>query len=698
MKKILLILLFLISSLSLHSEDNHKIYSLIEVCDDSGCRSTRWWVKDDFQEYYLNSDFSPESSQWIPIDKFPIWLNKLFKIKEDLHTYTILYDFDLPPNFLESISTPGIGFSEIGEAFEIYINGNLIASEGIIKDGELIYHRTVRGVTYHIPREYLNKTQNRLLIKISGNPNYDHTGLYFTRDYLIGDFDSISYSNRDFLSLILTGIYIVFGLYHLFLFFKRNKDRANFYFGFWAISIGVYIYTRSNLIFENPWDSIAIQKTELFVLYPMLTSIIFFFEELFFQDISKPGKIFGFFTLVLSLVTPFLPIHFSEILLLVWQFATLILGIPLMFYRLIQAIRLKIPNAKRILFALIIVSSSAIFDILDSMVFNTGLSFTKFTFFVFVMMVMFILANKLVELHNYTEELNENLEKKVEDRTKELNETLNTVNELKVQQDGDYYLTSLIIQPLGLNLNKSKSIETQFYISQKKKFLFRKRNGELGGDLCVTGNLRFEDINNRYTVFFNGDAMGKSMQGAGGAIVAGTVINNIIGKSARNNRILTDITPEKWLKGAFLELNNIFKTFNGSMLVSGVLGLICEQTGRMIYFNAEHPYVTIYRDGVANFIDSNMYMRKLGTEISEDFVLIQYHLSPGDVLFIGSDGKDDIRLGFDKQMNEDETLFLRNVEKTEGDLNELVQVLRSTGEISDDLSILKISYHPLNPT
>ena len=78
--------------------------------------------------------------------------------------------------------------------------------------------------------------------------------------------------------------------------------------------------------------------------------------------------------------------------------------------------------------------------------------------------------------------------------------------------------------------------------------------------------------------------------------------------------------------------------------------------------------------------------------------MIQYHLSPGDVLFIGSDGKDDIRLGFDKQMNEDETLFLRNVEKTEGDLNELVQVLRSTGEISDDLSILKISYHPLNPT
>ncbi|WP_425593250.1 sensor histidine kinase, partial [Leptospira yasudae] len=40
------------------------------------------------------------------------------------------------------------------------------------------------------------------------------------------------------------------------------------------------------------------------------------------------------------------------------------------------------------------------------------------------------------------------LERKVEEKTQELQETLNEVQALKEKQDGDYYLTSLLIQPL----------------------------------------------------------------------------------------------------------------------------------------------------------------------------------------------------------------------------------------------------------
>jgi C4-dicarboxylate-specific signal transduction histidine kinase len=39
-----------------------------------------------------------------------------------------------------------------------------------------------------------------------------------------------------------------------------------------------------------------------------------------------------------------------------------------------------------------------------------------------------LLAEKFVELHNSTEELNANLEKKVEERTRELTESLKKVN------------------------------------------------------------------------------------------------------------------------------------------------------------------------------------------------------------------------------------------------------------------------------
>ncbi|MBK6605036.1 MAG: SpoIIE family protein phosphatase [Leptospiraceae bacterium] len=123
----------------------------------------------------------------------------------------------------------------------------------------------------------------------------------------------------------------------------------------------------------------------------------------------------------------------------------------------------------------------------------------------------------------------------------------------------------------------------------RKRFQFKNRNSELGGDICITGNLRFGNGKDRYIFFFNGDAMGKSMQGAGGAIVAGTVVNSILARSARNNKI-QKISPREWITETYLELNGVFNTFDGSMLMSCACGVINEKTGQMWYFNAEHPW------------------------------------------------------------------------------------------------------------
>ena len=70
------------------------------------------------------------------------------------------------------------------------------------------------------------------------------------------------------------------------------------------------------------------------------------------------------------------------------------------------------------------------------------------------------------ELQDYAE----NLEEKVEVRTREVKEKMEEVHKLKVQQDGDYFLTSLLAKPLFFNANKSKFISTEFLIRQKKKY------------------------------------------------------------------------------------------------------------------------------------------------------------------------------------------------------------------------------------
>ncbi|MCW7496503.1 SpoIIE family protein phosphatase [Leptospira levettii] len=296
------------------------------------------------------------------------------------------------------------------------------------------------------------------------------------------------------------------------------------------------------------------------------------------------------------------------------------------------------------------------------------------------------------ELQDYAE----NLEEKVKERTKELQEKMDEIHRLKVQQDGDYFLTSLLAKPLFFNANKSENIRCDFFVHQKKTFEFRNKTGDLGGDICITGNLKLgkPDDFRRFTMVMNGDAMGKSMQGAGGSLVMGVVMNSIMARSAGNKRILNR-TPEEWLTDVYEEVNAVFKSFSGTMVISATVMLIDDETGKVWYFNAEHPYSILYRDGKASFIESELKLRKLGLDSEYAFEVQSFQLLPGDQLILGSDGRDDIDLTPDEDVrtiNEDETMVLRFVEEADGDIYEVERLVKNAGDITDDISMLSVVF------
>ncbi|GAB4426806.1 MAG: SpoIIE family protein phosphatase [Turneriella sp.] len=284
------------------------------------------------------------------------------------------------------------------------------------------------------------------------------------------------------------------------------------------------------------------------------------------------------------------------------------------------------------------------------------------------------------------------LEEKVKERTQELQTTLKDVQALKVQQDGDYFLTTLLLKPLGVNEVDSQYIGVESIVRQKKKFAFKHWSKDIGGDINISHVIELQG--KRYIAFVNADAMGKSIQGAGGALVLGSVFHTIVERT-QSTAAMQELAPEKWLKNAFIELHRVFESFDGSMLMSGFFALIDERTGLMYHILAEHPRAVIYRDGVARFIENDKMLRKLGTAGVEGRLQIATtQLEPGDVLFVGSDGRDDIILGYDEHgdriINEDETLFLRIVEECEGSLSEIVSAIEKHGEIMDDLSLIRI--------
>ena len=296
---------------------------------------------------------------------------------------------------------------------------------------------------------------------------------------------------------------------------------------------------------------------------------------------------------------------------------------------------------------------------------------------------------RLKKLYEEIQELNQNLEQKVEQRTRELQETLTEVKTLKIQQDGDYFLTSLLVKPLGINHVDSNVVNIKQVLKQIKKFEFRGKHASIGGDLNMIHTIYLKE--KKYIFFLNADAMGKSIQGAGGAIVLGVAVQGIIERTKEQ----FDVFPETWLKNSFIELHKIFEIFNGSMLVSLVMGLVEETTGLVYFINAEHPWMILYRKGKSSFIENELKLRKLGTTGMEGSISIStFSMENGDVLFAGSDGKDDIYFQKDGEvvLNEDENHILEIIDKAKGDISAIDETLERNYEVRDDYSLLAITF------
>lgn len=276
-----------------------------------------------------------------------------------------------------------------------------------------------------------------------------------------------------------------------------------------------------------------------------------------------------------------------------------------------------------------------------------------------------------------------------------LTRSLGQVKELKRRQDGDYFLTSLLIKPLGGNHVNSPRVSVDILTRQKKAFRFRKWNVEIGGDLSTAYRIRLQNRN--YVAFLNGDAMGKSIQGAGGALVLGTIFKSIVSRfevaiGAR------DRSPESWLADCFYQLHDVFSAFDGSMMATAICGLLEEQQGILYFVNAEHPRPVLSRHGrVRYLLEREFVSQKFGMLSGPGpFQINVIQLRPEDILVMGSDGRQDIYLRDSQEdiVNEDADLFLEFVREGQGRPDEILKRLLAAGRLADDISLMSLTYEP----
>ncbi len=638
-----------------------------------------------------------------------------------LHDYTAITRFFLTPDERKLPQAWGLRLGAIADNWQIFLNGKQIASEWFAdaKNEKIYRHRAVRDALIEIPASALVDGENLLAFRFAGDAGSADVGFFMGQPYEVDSLRVLMQKRGETIVLILISLYLAIGLYHLLLYSRRRQESYNFYFGIFCVGIFIYLFTRTGIVFDIIRDSTLIQKVEYVVLFNMVSAFLFFVDKLFGNRISLFPKIYAGIALALSLVVIPTTSVFNTSILRIWQLIALIGILYFVIFQLMRAvvreIKARIARSGRksafgkfvasfknamlfsppgnLVLGMLTIMATAVFDILDSLVFATGVALSKYGFAFFVLGIAVMLANRFLNVYKEVEELNTNLEKKVEERTRELQASLVRVSDLKKQQDADYFLTALLLKPLAANTSTSKNIQIEYLIKQKKTFEFRRWKSEIGGDINMAASITLKD--KPYVVFVNADAMGKSMQGAGGALVLGAVFQSTI-ERMRWTKELSDVFPETWLHTTFLELHRIFESFEGSMLISMVIGLIDETSGLMYYINAEHPSIALYRNGEAHFLDANI-LRKLGTPgIKGKLKIHCFQLQPGDTLVMGSDGRDDVILGRNPDgsniINENEQLFLEHVRETGGDLKKILERVEGMGEIMDDLSLLKIEF------
>lgn len=308
---------------------------------------------------------------------------------------------------------------------------------------------------------------------------------------------------------------------------------------------------------------------------------------------------------------------------------------------------------------------------------------------------------KLREQYENIQELNKDLDQKVKARTEELNQSLEKLKTLSLKQDGDYFLTSLLFEPLNGNFVKENDrVKVECLTEQKKQLKFRERDVRLGGDLAIAYEISLQGEN--YWALLNADCMGKSMQGAGGAITLAAIFKSIVYRTNKEKHL----SPEHWLYECYLELQNIFTSFDGFMLASANIALLHLRHSTLYWIHIEHPVPVLMRHGKATFLEPVHSLWKLGVENAEkNFGVNVFFPEEGDRVYFASDGRDDVICNTESNLpenndreerfskiNSNEFFFLELVSKTDGSAKSIKKKLFTEAEATDDFSLVAIEF------
>lgn len=370
----------------------------------------------------------------LPLEGMP--KRPFFSLKEyPPENFTFLTSFDMDDAGAPVNEFLGIYFANIGENWSVYLNGHLLRDEIHVNGkGRITAYRHSREVIIPIDPRLIRKGKNILAARIIGDPTNIDSGFHRSTPFVVDSLERLEKLSSEQTTMILSFLYLFFGVYHLFIFIRRRDELFNLYYALFSILLFVYILSRTHGIYDLVSDTTVLHRIEYCSLYALVPLGGAFMDLLLTGAYSRMTKIYGAFYAVLIVITV-LPVSnpFAIDILRVWQITVII---PLLYYLFVRmgskvlegyrkqydSIRtvfppfraarsflrtLKSTTAGNLMVGTIILVACSIFDIADSMFWAYDYVLTQYGFFAFTIGITLILANRFLKTHKELEKGNE---------------------------------------------------------------------------------------------------------------------------------------------------------------------------------------------------------------------------------------------------------------------------------------------------
>ena len=455
-------------------------------------------------------------------------VNKIFQLEKPTQvTISYLFQFQMSKEDLQSRRLRGIFLAEIGERWEIHLNGKFIyGHQNTMPRGVKTKNRVVKKLLAPIHPGAFRTGTNVLVLKLTGEPHYTHSGLPLKGMYVIDNFEKLKTQKSDIQHLALIFVYLFFGLYHLIQFLIRKIERFHLYFSLYTLNIFFYFFFISFYAYEYLNDSVLIRKAELSMVFILLLNAGVFIDSLLNRSVGKYWKYYGIFCSICVMLNIFIPsLTFGALVLIVWQLVAIpTLGylvflmfkpflfefsrnkqtideqrnLPVKFIKTLGK-TLVYSVAGNILLGGLLCVAFAIFDLLDSFYFLTGWHLSTYSFLGLIIGISFILAHENMKVHNKVGALNQELNTRVADLNTAFQKISRSEKRYKLLAEGTSDLVFTLNENLELiNYNHNLPDRLQYSELELNKLTFPDLLANHGTNETLEKQLILEKINSMF--------------------------------------------------------------------------------------------------------------------------------------------------------------------------------------------------------